>query len=366
MSNFFATLIMLFTSLFGGETGGSQPPENGSGDDVVVEDGNTQDGGATDPAPESGDDSGESGILPGYDQLVFNDEFDGSDLDRNLWCTRYVYGGGPSLQIPDDSCQPVTGAGTLDFLNDERQRYVDYNRSGESMHVVNEGALKLRATATRTNDSYAGYESAMIRSKANFKPDSSNSYFIVARVKLPNVVGTWPAFWINSDLDANGNGAWPPEIDIFEGALNGVEDTATMLHQAGIVKGQQTASGSTEITYQSDDFDATWKNYHSDSGSLRNRWLEVGIEWKAESVCYYVNGDKTMCENYRWVSNQGSSTPNAHILVNLAIGGQWAGRYGVGEEFLEHYSAQQVAEKGLSTSFPTEMAIDYIRVYKNN
>lgn len=365
MSNFFAALLMLLSSLFSDfDSGSTQDPNN---DNAIEEQEEVE---VPDSSNEYDNISDEETVvenqLPvsGYTELVFSDEFDGPELNRNIWCTRYIYGGGSELQVPDDSCQPIPGSGTLDFLNDERQRYVDFNRSGETMHAINDGVLHLRATATRTDDEYAGYESAMIRSKELFKPSTTISYYMVARVMLPNVVGTWPAFWLNSDFDENGNSTWPPEIDIFEGALNGVEDTAFMLHQATIIKGKQTESGESELSFTSDEFDLRWKNYHSNDGSLRNRWLKVGLEWTVNGVCFYIDGYKTACENYSWVTNYGDPAANAHILLNLAIGGSWAGRYGIGEEFLEHFTAEDVEAKGLSTRFPTHLAIDYVRVYK--
>lgn len=279
-----------------------------------------------------------------YPTLVFNDEFDGSSLDRTQWCTRYIYGGGQSLQVPDSVCSK-NGEGNLDFLNDEMQRYKDFNRNGKTMHEVKGGVLTLWATATGY-DSYARFESAMIRSKAVFKPSSTASYYMTARVKLPSVVGTWPAFWLNADRAADGHVTWPPEVDIFEGALNGKDDTASMLHQASIIRGAQTSSGQSEITYAATDYEKTWKNYRA-SRSLRDVWMEVGLQWTTTGVCYFVDGYKTMCENYRWVENNGASAAPAHLLLNLAIGGQWAGRYGVDDP-----------------RFPTSFQIDHVRVYR--
>ena len=280
----------------------------------------------------------------GYN-MVFQDEFTGTQLDRSLWCTRYIYGGGPTPQVQDSQCGS-NGDGTLDFLNDEQQRYVDQNRSGEKMHVVSDGVLDLRATKTRTNDSYASYESALIRSKQTFAPTASRSYYMTTRVKLPNVRGTWPAFWLTGVRAADGSINWPPELDIFEAALNERDDTATMLRQGSQVRdGKQTSSGNQEITYAAAEFDRTWNNYHS-STSLRGIWIEVGLEWTVDSACYFINGYKTMCENYRWVRDDGGATGAASVLLNLAIGGSWAGRYGIDDSKL-----------------PTAVAVDYVRVY---
>src|ERR1700761_3537330 len=107
----------------------------------------------------------------GWD-LRFDDEFDGSQLDRSRWATRLIY-----------------EHETLDHLNDEAQRYRDNNN-----HVLGNGVLGLTARKTAT-----GWESGMIRSLQTFY----YGYF-EARVKLPKGRGVWPAFWINSDYDQEG------------------------------------------------------------------------------------------------------------------------------------------------------------------
>lgn len=54
-----------------------------------------------------------------------------------------------------------------------------------------------------------------------------------------------------------------------------------------------------------------------------------------------------MCENYRWVDNDGADAPAAQVLLNLAIDGGWAGRYGVDD-----------------TRCPVSLRADHARVYK--
>jgi beta-glucanase (GH16 family) len=277
-------------------------------------------------------------------RLVFADEFNGTELDRDDWCTRYIYGGGATPQ-PDPECTR-RGDGNLDFLNNEQQRYVDTNRLQEDMHVLRDGYLALRATKTRTDDGWASYESAMIRSKRLFRPTGDTTFFLTARVRMPDVKGTWPAFWLNSDRRDDGSTSWPPEIDILEGPLNEVEDRAEMLHQATIIRGAQTPSGGREFTFSAPDFDRRWNNYHADS-SLRARWVEVSLEWSANEVCWFVDGYRTACERYHWVYNDGAEAAPAHVLLNLAIGDQWAGRHGIDDH-----------------EFPTSFDIDFVRVYQ--
>jgi beta-glucanase (GH16 family) len=274
---------------------------------------------------------------PAGTRLLFSDEFDGDALDRRAWCTRYVFGGGPPLQVADAECEQA-GSGTLDFLNDEQQRYRDTDSRGHSMHEVAGGQLTLLATA---GPSAGQYEAGMIRSKRLFKPDDTKYLYITARVHLPSVRGTWPAFWLNSDRNEQGAITWPPEIDIFEAPLNGVEDKDTMLKLGAVTRGKPY-----KMAFMHKHFDERWRNYHADQ-SLRDKWVETAVLWKSDSVCYFVDGTKVMCEGYRWVHEDGRQAPAAHILLNLAIGGSWAGRHGVDDAKL-----------------PARFLVDHVRVYE--
>jgi beta-glucanase (GH16 family) len=277
--------------------------------------------------------------------LVFSDEFNGSSLDRAAWCTRLAYGNGASLQVEDAECRgPKAIGGTGDFLKDERQRYRDYNSRGEALHQVGDGYLRLSATQTGS-DSYASFESAMVRSKASWKPSADTSYYIVTRVRLPNLQGSFAAVWLASGFGSDGKAAWPPELDILEGALNVEDDRENMVRVGAHVQGPQTNSGAEELGDTGPLFDERWNNYVS-SSSMRNVWLDVATEWTQDQMCVYFAGDLAACVRYRWVDNAGIAASPAQLILNLAVGGAWAGRYGI------------------DTSRPMTMDIDYVRVYK--
>jgi beta-glucanase (GH16 family) len=276
-------------------------------------------------------------------QLVFSDEFDGSALDRGKWCTRYIFGAGPALQVDDEQCRKA-GKGTLDFFNDEKQRYRDLNSLGEPLHVVANGTLTLRATATG-KDAAGPYESAMIRSKFEIKPSPQRSLYVTARLKMPNVQGTWPAFWMISGLDPQGTPPWPPEITIVDAALNVKDDKHNMIGQGAVVKAAQTRTGEREMTYSRPGYARRWGMLTVDR-TLRDVWIEAAVWWTHERLCFFLDGVHTVCENYRWVKNDGNPAPPAHVMVNLAIGGHWAGRHGID-----------------ASGFPTQLEVDHVRVY---
>jgi len=256
----------------------------------------------------------------GYTDLVFADEFNGSTLDRTKWCTRYAWGGGPPLQVADSDCLKLdaygSDRGNLDFVNDEAQRYRDYNEAGAPLHAFSGQHLSLRATRkANPAPTEPAYEAAMLRSK--------------------------------------GIAQWPPELDIFEGPLNGspAESANSIWQSSKIVNGLQTLTGDREVTYAipeyPDDPAFGYWGYWISPTNLRNIWIEVAVEWTQDEACYFYDGIKVVCENYRWVTDTGAQANEASLLLNLAIGGAWAGMNGIDD-----------------ASFPTALDVDYIRVYE--
>ena len=281
-------------------------------------------------------------------QLVYAEEFSTAKLDRTQWCTRYGWGGGAQPQVVDAECIWLDPAGG-DWLNDEQQRYVDVNRQGREMHELSGGTLKLVATKTRSDDADAPYEAAMIRSKRTFRPDAKSSYYITSRMKMPNIRGTWPAFWLLPDRLPDGTSQWPPEIDIMEGALNEVGENANMVHMGSKLQnfgGEGISSARPPITFAVPEIDREWTYYYAPS-SLRDRWVNFGLEWTATSVCYYVDAVKMLCQDYQWLDNERQVAQPASIIMSFSVGGSWAGRNGVND-----------------AAFPALFEIDHIRVYR--
>ncbi|WP_425259339.1 glycoside hydrolase family 16 protein [Rubrivivax sp. RP6-9] len=251
----------------------------------------------------------------GY-ELVFNDEFNGSTLNRSKWFTRYLY-----------------ADGMLDRLNDEQQRYRDNGN-----HSVAGGVLSLTARQVSTNAADGiDHESGMIRSDWTAR----HGYF-EARVRMPGAIGLWPAFWLASDVAADGSLAWPPEIDIFEFVNNGVEDTADMLH-SGVVPLPGMPS---TFSYADPAFDTQW-NYYRAPFRFDAGWHTVGAEWTPTAVTVYLDGRKLYTRSYAWTFPDGSAAGPAHLLLNLAVGGGWAGRHGVD-----------------SAALPQSLQIDWVRAYR--
>ncbi len=264
--------------------------------------------------PDTARDADSAYVPAGYVK-VFGDEFDEIRLDTAKWWTRYIY-----------------ADGTLDFLNDEQQRYRE-----DRNHVMTGHSLVLMARKSAGAD---GYQSGMIRSKTTFK----YGYF-EARMKVPAGIGVRPAFWLNSTSRASdGKIAWPPEIDIAELANNGVEDTTRMLHVGLVSNGPQK----TKTIYAAPEFNQDW-NYWSAPGSLADEFHVYSALWDSDdTVSISIDGRLFFKGDYKWVYDDGSPAGYANVILDLAIGGaKWAGRHGID-----------------ASAFPQGLEVDYLRVYQ--
>lgn len=253
-------------------------------------------------------------VPAGY-TLVFNDEFEGGQLDRTKWHTRTIYSNG-----------------TGDYLNDEQQRYRDNNN-----HIVQNSALELTARKVANNANGINYESGLVRSDATF-----HWGYLEARVWMPPGVGCSAAFWLNSDVSDKGKLSWPPEIDIFEFVNNGVEDKPNMIHN-GVVS---TPKNPATWYWTQPKFNKQY-GFWPAAYNFTEGWHTVGLEWDWDNARTIVDGTLVSVRKSPWKYDDGTLGAPAHIILNLAIGGQWAGRHGVDD-----------------TKFPQALKVDWIRVYQ--
>lgn len=210
-------------------------------------------------------------------EVVWEDQFDGNELNRNIWNVEVNGNGGG---------------------NQEHQYYVD---SKDNIEVSN-GTLKIRAL----RKSYGGkaYTSGRIntRTKAQFKYGK-----IEAKMKLPSFQGAWPAFWmLGANYDTVG---WPRcgEIDIME-AINTQQFSHGALHWYD--GGKRDSGGSSEATVP--------------AGFDRTQWHTYGVEWDSQFMIWTVDG-KEFCRDSITDGNKGEFRKEQFIIFNLAIGGEWPG-----------------------------------------
>jgi beta-glucanase (GH16 family) len=239
------------------------------------------------------------------EQLVWSDEFNGSSLDLTKWT-------------------PIVGPGGVVAGNGELQYYTARPQNTQ----VSNGILKIIALAeTNYNGSGNDFTSARMQTK-----DLGDWRYgrIEARIKLPVAQGMWPAFWLLPT--DNIYGIWPRsgEIDIME--LIGREPSRTYA----------TIHTSSDATVHS-----FGGNKSLTTGTFADDFHVFSVNWAPNLIQFYLDGvlyatqTNTTVSPYPWVFDK-----RFYVLLNLAIGGNWAG------------------SPDATTTFPQVMEVDYVRVYQ--
>jgi beta-glucanase (GH16 family) len=187
--------------------------------------------------------------------------------------------------------------GTTDHLNDEWQVYRD-----DHNHILSDGVLHLVARAPSGQMAPGKIESGMIRSKWKGKYG-----YYEARMKLPPGRGMWPAFWFANEW-------WPPEIDVVEVVNNGQVGTNKSYHNLhGKFEGHVLSSILDKGNAYVPGFDFS-SDYHT-----------FAIEWTPTKVKHYVDNVLVVEREFKWKHDNGVDAEDAPVIVNLAVGGNWAG-----------------------------------------
>ena len=218
----------------------------------------------------------------GY-RLVFEDNFDGTSLNRDVWNVELHEAG---------------------WVNEEWQKYVD---SEENIYVK-DGKLVLEAT----RDSEGNVTSGRI-STQNKKTFTYGKF--EARIKVPQGEGLLPAFWLMSN-DENVYGQWPRcgEIDIME--VMGQDPTK--LHGT-IHYGNPHSQNQGTYQLTGSDFSQDFHTY--------------SCEWEPGKITWFVDGEEfyTTSDWHSTTEGQGELTYPApfdqpfYMILNLAVGGSWVG-----------------------------------------
>jgi beta-glucanase (GH16 family) len=234
-------------------------------------------------------------------ELVWNDEFNYTGLpDSSKW--GYEVG----------------------FVRNNEPQYYTEKRIKNAR--VEDGSLILEAH----KEIYKGalYSSASIHNKT--KGD-----FIYGKIevcaKLPEGKGSWPAIWLLGSSYPETD--WPicGEIDIME--------------HVGYDMGK------IHFNVHTNKYNWSKKTNRNDSimvPTASTDYHVYAMEWYPEKLVFWVDGKQT----YQFV-NDGTGEGGwpfdkpCYLILNLAIGGAWGGKYGIDDAI-----------------FPVKYAIDYVRIYK--
>lgn len=210
--------------------------------------------------------------------LIWADEFDGTELNTNNW----------SL-ILGDGCPKLCGWG-----NNEKQVYTNKN------HRIENGMLYIKAKKEGEH-----FTSTRITTKG--KKAFQYGRFEV-RAKLATGKGLWPAFWLlGNNIDQVG---WPlcGEIDVLEYVGRAPQEIFTSLHTKA-THGDDASTKTTRINNIEEGFHIYSANWDKDS-------IVFAVDGKP--VYTYAPKEKT---EETWPFNQ-----QFYLLLNLAVGGNFGGK----------------------------------------
>lgn len=239
--------------------------------------------------------------------LVFAEEFEGDELDTDIWHTCFWWA--PTTCTIET--QKSLGLYTEDNV------------------TVADGVLRLQARreqAVGWNGKTYDYTSGAVStggsdySVPRKSPGFTFRYgYAEARIWVPAGQGLVPAFWLPM-----ADRSWPPEIDIME--ILGHDPTRTTMHYH-----YRRANGTHANVgdgWRGPDFSAGWHIF--------------GVDWQPGSLVWYVDG----VERARY-TDATVTDKRAYLLINLAVGGTWSG------------------PPDDTTAFPLDLLVDWVRVHQH-
>lgn len=260
-----------------------------------------------------------------YGTLIFADEFNSGSLDRSKWNVV-----GPEF-----------------WVNNEQQAYVDSPETirflpASAVPGAQGGVLVLQPRFSQGFKTPKGRTADFISGRINTRDKFEFTHGrAAARIRMPDAVGVWPAFWLL------GNGKWPDtgEIDIME--YVGEKDwTGVAVHGPGY-------SGETPLV----------NKFFFEDGTDVTSWHEYAVEWTDQAMVFKVDdreiyrATRPMVEHYgEWVFD----TPK-YLIVNFALGGAYPFKTngierpynGLPAETVERIKAGEIM-----------MEVDWVRVHR--
>jgi autotransporter-associated beta strand protein len=259
---------------------------------------------------------GAAAVLPAaaqqpYPVVSWYDEFEGNSIDPGRW----TFDLGTGAEV-----------GLVGWGNNELQYYTDRPANAR----VADGLLSI--TARRENYGGMDYTSARLTSRGRFS--QAGGRFEI-RAALPAGQGFWPAFWMLPESSRYGGWAASGEIDILEARGQDTRRIENTIHYGGSWP-DNTSTGSA---------------YTLPGGGRTTDFHVYAVEWDLgpqPMLRWYVDDTLSWVTTQWWSSGGPYPAPfnePFHLLVNLAVGGNFVG------------------PPNGQTPFPSAMLVDYVRVY---
>jgi len=238
-------------------------------------------------------------------ELIWSDEFDGPAIDLSKW----------EFEVN------ARGGG-----NNELQYYVTNNAQVRDGQLAIEARREKHTGPEGTRD----YTSSRIRTKR--KGDWQYGRLDI-RGKLPQGKGIWPAIWMMPTDEKYGGWPHSGEIDIMELLGHEPNKVHGTLHYSR-PGGRHTSTGTNTTLV---------------TGSFADDFHVFRLDWAPGVMRWYVD-DRVFQTQTNWQSRANPFPApfdqRFHLILNLAVGGNWPGN------------------PDATTTFPQAMLVDYVRVYR--
>lgn len=268
--------------------------------------------------------------------LVWSDEFDGTAIDATKWSHEKNCTGGGNNEL-----QCYTDRAENSFVADGKLTIVARKETFSGPNKGDDEPDYSADDKSATRD----YTSARLRSKN--KGDWKFGRMEI-RAKMPQGQGVWPAIWM---LPTEWKyGGWPMsgEIDIFEAVNSNTPGFANDVHGTlhyGRVWPNNVYTGTKYAPPTN-----IWDEFHNFSVE----WEDGEIRWYVDNV-HFATQTKDGWFNHYWAGQtegykigEGSAPFDQlfHMILNVAVGGNWPGN------------------PNEQTTFPQKMEVEYVRVYE--
>ncbi|MEM6645343.1 MAG: family 16 glycosylhydrolase [Bacteroidota bacterium] len=242
-------------------------------------------------------------------ELVWAEEFDGPEIDRNTW------------NFWDGTA-----------FNNELQYYTDRAENA----FIEDGVLHI----VGQTENFGGQQYTSARLDTRFNQFFTYGRF-EARAKMPIGQGLWPAIWMMHNQELYGGWPYSGEIDIMEYRGNEPNTVHGTVHYAS----RPASPGSNALAdrrFRGDAFQLPSGTFNDEFHVFAVEWDETGIRWFMDDEQYHEISIASLGDADPYPFNH-----DFYMILNLAIGG----------DFLPNPVPGVV--------FSETMLVDYVRIYQN-
>ena len=238
--------------------------------------------------------------------LVFAEEFDGTEIDSNKWNTQLTWGDNTIINGEQQFFVNTQAEGAID--------YNPFNLTGESLIIeaipTPSEAIDLLPEACFEDDPTGNSRCEFLSGALSSHDLFGMTYgYVEGRMKVGNESGMLSSFYLYHRYRGEGLLAHAPEIDIVEYLGEnpfGDEDAFQTYHYDDIVDG--TIRSAPTMAYEKPEGDLYSEDFHT-----------FGVLWEPQLVVWYIDGVEVKRMSGPQVGRQ-----QMNIVLYLVAGSAWA------------------------------------------